>query len=60
MQTYIDCLHLKKTDKSRLHIEDPMECDDNNSTSRINVDDESPEYRDKVLLFFLLNPAIHM
>lgn len=24
-QTYIDCLHLKKTDKSRMHAEDPME-----------------------------------
>ncbi|ONK69860.1 uncharacterized protein A4U43_C05F27540 [Asparagus officinalis] len=48
-KTYIDCLHLKKTDKSRMHIEDPMECDNNNSsTTRINGDDESPEYRDKV------------
>ncbi|CAN4107486.1 unnamed protein product [Withania somnifera] len=24
-KTYIDCLHLKKTDKSRMHAEDPME-----------------------------------
>ncbi|CAH9134608.1 unnamed protein product [Cuscuta epithymum] len=24
-KTYIDCLHLKKTDKSRMNVEDPME-----------------------------------
>ncbi|KAJ6852790.1 DNA replication licensing factor MCM4 isoform X2 [Iris pallida] len=46
-KTYIDCLHLKKTDKLRLHIEDPMECD-NNSASRANDEDESPEYQAKV------------
>ncbi|TVU34032.1 hypothetical protein EJB05_15853 [Eragrostis curvula] len=26
-KTYIDCLHIKKTDKSRLHVEDTMETD---------------------------------
>lgn len=26
-KTYIDCLHMKKTDKSRMNREDPMDCD---------------------------------
>ncbi|XP_039126298.1 DNA replication licensing factor MCM4 [Dioscorea cayenensis subsp. rotundata] len=47
-KTYIDCLHLKKTDKSRLHIEDPMECDDNSSTKRTASEDDSLDYEDKV------------
>ncbi|XP_038987666.1 DNA replication licensing factor MCM4 [Phoenix dactylifera] len=46
-KTYIDCLHLKKTDKSKLHIEDPLECDSNTSNNRA-VEDESPNYQDKV------------
>ncbi|CAM0881233.1 unnamed protein product [Alopecurus aequalis] len=31
-KTYIDCLHIKKTDKSRLHIEDSMDTDDTNAS----------------------------
>ncbi|KAG1368110.1 DNA helicase [Cocos nucifera] len=46
-KTYIDCLHLKKTDKSKLHIEDPLECDGNTSNNRA-VEDETPNYQGKV------------
>ncbi|WOL18371.1 DNA replication licensing factor MCM4 [Canna indica] len=46
-KTYIDCLHLKKTDKNRLHIDDAMDCDNNASTGR-TVEDETPDYQDKV------------
>ncbi|CAL9072951.1 unnamed protein product [Musa textilis] len=45
-KTYIDCLHLKKTDKSRLHIEDLMDVD-NSSNSR-TIEDDTPDYQDKV------------
>ena len=31
-QTYIDCLHIKKTDKSRLHIEDSMDTDNTDAS----------------------------
>uniref|UniRef100_A0ACD5VM19 Uncharacterized protein n=1 Tax=Avena sativa TaxID=4498 RepID=A0ACD5VM19_AVESA len=31
-KTYIDCLHIKKTDKSRLHIEDSMETDNTDAS----------------------------
>lgn len=31
-KTYIDCLHIKKTDKSRLHIEDSMDTDNTNAS----------------------------
>ena len=27
MQTYIDCVHVKKADKGRMQAEDPMEVD---------------------------------
>nr|CAD1823702.1 unnamed protein product [Ananas comosus var. bracteatus] len=47
-KTYIDCLHLKKTDKSRLHIEDTMECNNNSSSTHKAGDDEMPDYQDKV------------
>ncbi|KAK4424115.1 DNA replication licensing factor MCM4 [Sesamum alatum] len=43
-KTYIDCLHLKNTDKSRMHVEDPMETD--NGASR--NDNESTLDEDKV------------
>ncbi|XP_072967808.1 DNA replication licensing factor MCM4 [Typha angustifolia] len=46
-KTYIDCLHLKKTDKSRLHIEEPMEYDANSSASR-NGENDIPGYQEKV------------
>ncbi|KAH6767202.1 Minichromosome maintenance family protein [Perilla frutescens var. hirtella] len=40
-KTYIDCLHLKKTDKSRMQVEDPMETENGTSAK----DDEStPNY----------------
>ncbi|KAJ8498346.1 hypothetical protein OPV22_008898 [Ensete ventricosum] len=45
-KTYIDCLHLKKTDKSRLHIDDLMDVD-NSSNSR-TIEDDTPDYQDKV------------
>ncbi|GJN18689.1 hypothetical protein PR202_gb05877 [Eleusine coracana subsp. coracana] len=31
-KTYIDCIHIKKTDKSRLHVEDAMETDDSKAS----------------------------
>ncbi|KAF8377891.1 hypothetical protein HHK36_031279 [Tetracentron sinense] len=43
--TYIDCLHLKKTDKSRMQAEDPMELE-NGSSNR--EEDASREYLEKV------------
>ncbi|CAI9103741.1 OLC1v1002279C1 [Oldenlandia corymbosa var. corymbosa] len=42
-KTYIDCLHLKKTDKSRVNAEDLMEAE--NDTNR---DDETVDYEDKI------------
>lgn len=44
-KTYIDCLHLKKTDKSRMNAEDPMEVE--NGSSR-NDEDTPHNYEDKV------------
>lgn len=49
MQTYIDCLHIKKTDKSRLLLADQMDCD--NSTTNKIVEDENADYQDKVLIY---------
>ncbi|KAL0454144.1 UNVERIFIED_CONTAM: DNA replication licensing factor MCM4 [Sesamum latifolium] len=41
-KTYIDCLHLKKTDKSRMHVEDQMETENgaskNNNESTLDED----------------------
>ncbi|KAK8948679.1 hypothetical protein KSP39_PZI005666 [Platanthera zijinensis] len=45
-KTYIDCLHLKKTDKSNLHADDPMQCS-NNSLGGDTAED-SQYYQDKV------------
>lgn len=44
-KTYIDCLHLKKTDKSRMQAEDPMEVE--NGSGR-NEEDTPLGYEDKV------------
>ncbi|XP_057966145.1 DNA replication licensing factor MCM4 [Malania oleifera] len=44
-KTYIDCLHLKKTDKSRLQAEDPIELDHGSSR---NEEDVPIDYADKV------------
>uniref|UniRef100_A0A5B6YVL8 DNA replication licensing factor MCM4 n=2 Tax=Davidia involucrata TaxID=16924 RepID=A0A5B6YVL8_DAVIN len=44
-KTYIDCLHLKKTDKSRMQAEDPMEME--NGSTR-NEEDTPLDYEDKV------------
>lgn len=44
-KTYIDCLHLKKTDKSRMQAEDPMEVE--NGSGR-NEEDTLLGYEDKV------------
>ncbi|CAK7329870.1 unnamed protein product [Dovyalis caffra] len=38
MSTYIDCLHIKKTDKSRMLSEDPMEVDNGNGSHGIEGD----------------------
>lgn len=32
MQTYIDCVHVKKADKSRMQAEDPMEMNKESDT----------------------------
>ncbi|KAJ6906206.1 hypothetical protein NC652_023837 [Populus alba x Populus x berolinensis] len=37
-KTYVDCLHIKKTDKSRMLAEDPMEVDNGNASRRIEED----------------------
>jgi hypothetical protein len=52
MQTYIDCLHIKKTDNSRMAAEDPMEVD--NPSSR-NVENFSFD-EEKVYHFILFSP----
>nr|GMD16353.1 DNA replication licensing factor MCM4 [Ipomoea batatas] len=44
-KTYIDCLHLKKTDRSRMHLEDPMEVE--NGICR-NENEPSLDSADKV------------
>lgn len=46
-KTYIDCLHIKKTDKSRLHVEDPMQCDDSYASKSVG-ETEVPEYQTKI------------
>lgn len=46
-KTYVDCLHIKKTDKSRLLLADQMDCDNSTSTNR-TVEDENPDYQDKI------------
>lgn len=38
IQTYIDCLHIKKTDKSRLHVEDTMDIDNSNASKSTEED----------------------
>ncbi|OVA20381.1 Mini-chromosome maintenance [Macleaya cordata] len=44
-KTYIDCLHIKKTDKSRMQAEDPMEL--NNGSE--NMNEEVPlDFQDKI------------
>ncbi|KAJ4966046.1 hypothetical protein NE237_017895 [Protea cynaroides] len=44
-KTYVDCLHLKKTDKSRMRAEDPMDVDNDSC----NNDDDLPlDYEKKV------------
>ncbi|XP_010268614.1 PREDICTED: DNA replication licensing factor MCM4 [Nelumbo nucifera] len=44
-KTYIDCLHLKKTDKSRMQAEDPMELENGSG----DKDEDAPlDYQDKV------------
>ena len=50
MQTYIDCLHLKRVDKIRLRAEDPMEHDTNSdSFASFQEGDMSPtDYEAKV------------
>ncbi|RLN22648.1 DNA replication licensing factor MCM4 [Panicum miliaceum] len=37
-KTYIDCLHIKKTDKSRLHVEDTMDIDKVNANKSTEED----------------------
>ncbi|XP_074275429.1 DNA replication licensing factor MCM4 [Silene latifolia] len=44
-KTYIDCLHIKKTDKSRMQNEDPMEFETNSSR---NEDDTNLNFQEKV------------
>ncbi|KAJ3695650.1 hypothetical protein LUZ60_001027 [Juncus effusus] len=50
-KTYIDCLHIKKTDKSRLQIDDKTDTDKNTSSNDVDGDDDDddvPLYQDKV------------
>ncbi|PKA59683.1 Protein PROLIFERA [Apostasia shenzhenica] len=46
-KTYIDCLHLEKTDKSKLHVDDPMDCEYNTSR-RGATEEDSLDYQGKV------------
>lgn len=48
LQTYIDCLHIRKTDKSRMQAADLM--DTENGSSR-NQEDNPADHEDKVLWF---------
>lgn len=45
-KTYIDCLHIKKTDKSRMQTDDAMEVE--NSLDSRSEEDVSHNYEDKV------------
>lgn len=51
-QTYIDCLHLKTTGKSRMDVENPMDTEDGASTK----DDETPKTEINVLIKSALLP----
>lgn len=51
LQTYIDCLHIRKTDKSRMQAADLM--DTENGSSR-NEEDNPADHEDKVLWFLFL------
>ncbi|KAG8364363.1 hypothetical protein BUALT_Bualt19G0121000 [Buddleja alternifolia] len=44
-KTYIDCLHIKKTDKSRMHVEDLMETE---NRANWHDNESTPAYEDKV------------
>lgn len=57
LQTYIDCLHLKKTDKSRMNAEDPMEVENGSST---NDEDVPNNYEDKAIILFYVSSKQHI
>lgn len=41
-KTYIDCIHIKKTDNTRVQMEDPMEIDNTSSRKRNEEDEATP------------------
>lgn len=54
-QTYIDCLHIKKTDKSRLHIEDSMDTDNTNASKSSEDGHVTDKVCPNVLVYFGLD-----
>lgn len=55
LQTYIDCLHMKKTDKSRMNREDPMDCDPSDVA---DGEGDSADFNEKVILPFFKFPLL--
>ncbi|MQL94869.1 hypothetical protein Taro_027535 [Colocasia esculenta] len=47
-KTYIDCLHLKKTDKSRMQVEDAMECDSSSNVNELKELAKQPDIYDRL------------
>lgn len=44
LQTYIDCLHIKKTDKSRMFVEDVMDVDGQDRNAEVLFDEEKVQF----------------
>ncbi|KAL2326038.1 hypothetical protein Fmac_025096 [Flemingia macrophylla] len=48
LHTYIDCLHIKKTDKSRMLVENAMDVDDSGKNSQEVIFNEKRVRKDRV------------
>uniref|UniRef100_A0A6N2L4R5 DNA replication licensing factor MCM4 n=1 Tax=Salix viminalis TaxID=40686 RepID=A0A6N2L4R5_SALVM len=57
--TYVDCLHIKKTDTSRMSAEDPMEVDNCNGSRRIEEDFQFDEAKIQQLKELSKQPDIY-
>ncbi|KAJ6409804.1 hypothetical protein OIU84_009319 [Salix udensis] len=58
-KTYVDCLHIKKTDTSRMSAEDPMELDSCNGSRRIDEDFQFDEVKIQQLKELSKQPDIY-
>ncbi|KAJ6692749.1 DNA REPLICATION LICENSING FACTOR MCM4 [Salix purpurea] len=58
-KTYVDCLHIKKTDTSRMSAEDPMELDSCNGSRRIEEDFQFDEAKIQQLKELSKQPDIY-